>query len=114
MGQTKFSGPVVSTNGFTAGASGTQIKQIASGTVSVTVAALAAGAEADVDVTITGVAAGDAIQIVPTEAASETGLMISQPWVASANTVTIRMTNASGSSLTGSTANWTYLWFDLT
>jgi hypothetical protein len=76
--------------------------------VSVTVAAITAGAEADVDVTITGASLGDAIVIAPRDAAAETGLMWNA-WVSAANTVTIRMTNASGSTLTGSTSNWDYL-----
>lgn len=132
MAATHFSGPVVSTNGFTGaltgavtattvtastslavGSGGATIKAIKSGTVSVTVAALNDGAEADVDVTITGLAAGDAVLIFPTDAAAETGLYYNC-WVGGADTATIRMGNVKGSALTGSTANWTYLWFDLT
>lgn len=110
---THFKGPVVSTNGFQAGASGASISAINSGTVSVTVAALLAAAEADVDVTISGLAAGDAVVLMPPEAAMETGLMFNC-WVGAANTLSIRMTNASGSTLTGSTTDWTYLHLDLT
>lgn len=77
-------------------------------TVSVTVAALNAAAEADVDVTISGAKVGDSIVIAPRDAAAETGLMWNA-WVSATDTVTIRMTNASGSSLTGSTSNWDYL-----
>lgn len=76
--------------------------------VSVTVAALAAGAEADVDVTIAGAQVGDIVNIAPRDAAAEAGLMWNA-WVSAANTVTIRMTNASAGSLTGSTSNWDYL-----
>jgi hypothetical protein len=77
-------------------------------TVSVTVAAITAGAEADVDVTIAGAQVGDSVVIAPRDAAAETGIMWNA-WVSAANTVTIRMTNASGSTLTGSTSNWDYL-----
>jgi hypothetical protein len=78
------------------------------GTVSVTVAALTAASEADVDVTVTGAQVGDLVQIAPRDAAAETGLMTCA-WVSAANTVTVRMTNASGSTLTGSTSNWDYI-----
>jgi hypothetical protein len=113
MARTHFSGPVQSYNGFIAGTAGAEVKAILSGTVSVTISALSAAAEEDVDVTITGLAAGDIVTLMPPEAAMEAGVMFNC-WVGAANTLSIRITNASGSSLTGSTTSWTYLLHDLT
>jgi hypothetical protein len=44
----------------------------------------------------------------------ETGVGVLAVWVSAADTVKLRVTNASGSTLTGSTANWNYVWYDLT
>jgi hypothetical protein len=96
------------------GSGGATIKAIKTGTLAVTVTALADGAEEEYDLTVTGAAAGDIIIVHPTDAAAETGLAIIGAWVAGANTVTVRVSNVKGSGLTGSTASWPYLWFDLT
>ena len=87
---------------------GTQITKILKGTVAVTVAADLAAAEEDISVTIAGAAAGDTVIMTPLDAAMETGVGVLAAWVSAANTVKIRVTNASGSTLTGSTANWQY------
>lgn len=88
--------------------SGTAITKILKGTVSVTVAALTAASEADVTVTGTSSVAGDAVIITPPNAAAETGLGVALCWVPASGSITIRMSNFSGSTLTGSTSNWTY------
>lgn len=103
------SSSVIQAAGFKTGSSGTQLNLVKKGTVSVVVAALTAAAEADVSVTISGAAAGDIILMTPLDAAMETGLGIAAIWVSAANTVKIRMSNFSGSTLTGSTSNWSYL-----
>lgn len=127
MANTTFKGPVISQNGFTGNITGdvtattvaattsatvgggTAITRIQKSTVSVVVGTLAAAAEADVDVTVTGAAVGDSVVVTPLDATAETGLMW-QAWVASANTVTIRMTNLNDSAaLNGSTSNWQVL-----
>ena len=130
---THFKGPVISDNGFTGsvagavaattltastslavGAAGIAIKQIKSAAISVTVSALADAAEEDISLTITGVAAGDLVLLAPINAAMETGLAVIGAWVSAANTVKLRVSNVKGSGLTGSTANWNYVWYDLT
>ena len=108
MAATHFSGPVVSTNGFQV-ASGTILTGVLKGTVSVTVAAILAAAEADVEVSIANVAVGDSVQVNAPNASMETGLGVLAVWVSEAGKIKIRMTNASGSTLTGSTSDWTYL-----
>lgn len=114
---THFKGPVVSENGFVAGtaASAATVKAVNSGTVSVNPGTLAAGAELDISVTITGVAAGDIVQVMPPNAAAETGLSVALVWVSAANTVKIRVSNLNAvAALAGGAQSWTYLWTDLT
>ncbi len=96
------------------GSGGIAIKAIKSAAIEVIIPAALAAAEAEVTLTITGVAAGDLVQLAPIDAAMETGVGILAVWVSAANTVKLRITNASGSTLTGSTANWNYVWYDLT
>jgi hypothetical protein len=79
------------------------------GIIAVTVSALNAAAEEDISVTISGAAAGDVVMMTPLDAAMETGVGVLASWVSATNTVKIRVTNASGSQLTGSTSNWSYL-----
>lgn len=90
------------------GTSGTVITRVLKGTVSATVSALAAAAEEDVDVAFANAAAGDVVVVTPLEATAETGLTW-HAWVLSAGNLTLRFGNASGSSLTGSTSNWSVL-----
>lgn len=135
---THFKGPVVSENGFVGtisgsvsgpvaattlsastslavGASGVAVKQLNSGSVSVNPGTLAAGAELDISVTITGAAAGDIVQVMPPNAAAETGLSVALVWVSAADTVKIRVSNLNAvAALVGGAQNWTYLWHDLT
>lgn len=108
MGQSTFSGPVVSKAGFKAGTNGTTLSQITKGAIAVTVSTLAAAGEEDLDITITGAAVGDVIIVNPLEAAAEAGVSVSAVWISAADTLTIRVSNQSGSELTGSTANWNY------
>ena len=113
------SGAVAGTTGafttsVTIGSAGTAIKQVKAGTISVVLAATAAAAEEDVSLTITGVAAGDLVLLSPLNASMETGVATVACWVSAANTVKLRISNVHTSSLTGSTNDWTYVWFDLT
>ena len=124
---TTFKGPVVSQNGFTGaitgavtattvsastsatvGSTGTALTLVQKGVIAVTVAAGLAAAEEDISLTIAGAAAGDIVILTPLNAAMETGVGIAAVWVSAANTVKVRVSNFSGSTLTGSTANWQY------
>lgn len=130
MAGTHFTGAVTSTNGFVGslaattitastsaviGGSGATIKGIYSAAISVVVGTNAAAAEADVSLTITGVRAGDLVLLAPIDAAVETGVGICAVWVSANDTVKVRFTNLNAAlALNGSTANWNYVWFDLT
>lgn len=108
MGQSNLSGPLRSNAGFQAGADGSQIQAVYKASGSVTVPAIAAGAESDQTITVTGAQDGDAVSVSPPNAAAEAGLSWSA-WVSAANTVSIRLQNNSASPLSGSTANWSAL-----
>lgn len=71
--------------------------------VEVTVSALAAGAEEELTLTVSGAEVGDVAVASPSEALDEAGLCISSARVSAANTVKVRISNQSGSGLTGST-----------
>lgn len=88
---------------------GTALAKILKGVVSVTISALAAGALEDIEVTISGVAAGNSISVTPLLAAMEAGVSIVGAFYSDTNKIKIRVANLSGSSLTGSTSNFTYL-----
>ncbi len=98
----------VTVGGLKVASTGTLLTKVLKGTISVTVAALTAGAEADVSVTIAGAAAGDIVLMTPLDASMETGVSVGAIWVSAANTVKIRMSNLHSSTLTGSTALWSY------
>lgn len=100
---------------LTVGASGSAIKQIKTGTVAIDLADTADGdVSAAATATITGVAAGDIVIMVPPAADLTAGLMAGVTVVTSANTVSVRIVNGSGGNVNENSANWTYLWFDLT
>ena len=109
MGTSNITSDVVMTGGLTLGSGGSEVSKILKGTVAVTISALNAAAEEDVEVTVTGVAAGDAISVTPLAAAMETGVAIVGAWYSAANKIKIRFSNVHGSTLTGSTSNFTYL-----
>lgn len=129
MGQTRFSGPVVSAAGFTGDitgdveaaevaattsltvGSGTAITKMLQGTAQVIVGTVAADAEETKTITVTGAAVGDFAMVSPHDDADEDGLVVAAVWVSAADTVSIKIRNAdaSVSNLTGSTSNWTYL-----
>ncbi len=96
------------------GSGGIAIKGINKGTASVTIAADLAAAEEDITFNITGVAPGDLVVFSPLDASMETGVGTIATWVSAANQVTLRVSNFAGTTLTGSTQTWTYVWFDFT
>lgn len=104
-----LSSSMTSAGGIKVSSTGTLITKILKGTISVTLAAIAAAAEADVSLTISGAAAGDIVMLTPLNAAMETGVAIVGAWVSATDTVKVRVSNVHTSSLTGSTANWSYL-----
>lgn len=104
-----LSSSMTSAGGIKVSSTGTLITKILKGTISVTLAATAAAAEEDVSLTISGAAAGDIVMLTPLNAAMETGVAIVGAWVSATDTVKVRVSNVHTSSLTGSTANWSYL-----
>lgn len=116
MGKTRYSAiQTMTTDGLTVGSSGSTIKAIKTGTVSLNPASTDDGnVSAAFTGTITGVAAGDIVICVP-PAADLTALLMSGPAVVTAaNTISVRLVNGSGGTVDEDAASWTYLWFDLT
>lgn len=99
---------------LTVGSGGIAIKGIYSGTSSVVIAADAAAAEETLSFNISGIAPGDLVVFSPLNASMETGVGTVATWVSATDTVKLRISNFSGSSLSGSTGAWTYVWFDFT
>lgn len=94
MGATHLSGLNVGPNvAANAAGAGSSLSLIVKGSVSIDLPSIAAGAEADVSVTITGAAVGDNIIINPP--ALTAGLGLSYARVSAANTVILRVRNAS-------------------
>lgn len=90
------------------GSSATEVTRIEKGTIAVTLAASLAAAEEDVSLTIANATVGDMVIVTPLNASMETGVCICGAWVSANGTVKVRISNVSGSTLTGSTANWQY------
>lgn len=107
MGVSTFSGPIVSTAGFKAGASSQALTYIASGSVAVDPASIAALTSAETQVTITGAAVGD-IVVMNIPASLETGLIYSGVRVSAANTVQIRISNMTAAGVDGISRSWGY------
>lgn len=94
MAQTRFSGPVVSDNGFIAG-SGATITKVLSGSASLNFPSIAAAGQQDLTITVTGAATGD--EVIMALPAAPTAGLIFNAFVSAANTVTIRASNITAS-----------------
>lgn len=75
---------------------------------SVTVSALAAGAEEELTISDSDAEVGDVVAVSPSEALDEAGLSVSSARVSAAGTIKVRISNQSGGSLTGSTEDLYY------
>lgn len=94
------------------GSSGSTVKKIATGTGSVNLAEIAAGATGSGTFTVTGAASGDIVVVNPP--ALTTGLVFAGAAVTAANTVTVYAVNASAAAIDEAAATFRYLWVDLT
>lgn len=102
-------GSLSATGGLQAGSFGTLLTQIKKGTVSVDVTSLNTVTSADITVTLTGAATGDLVILHPPATAMTAGLLVCQAFVSAANTVKVRVYNASGETIDEAAATWTYL-----
>lgn len=120
MGTTHLSGDLAVGGALTAAtaapstsltvAGGTAITKILKLTCSGVVATTAAGATADITLTATGATAGDIVVVTPLNATVETEMEIVAAWVATTNSVKVRVRNNHASAaFTGSTSNWQVL-----
>lgn len=81
--------------------------------VAVDPASIAANASAETAVTILGLQVGDFV-VANVPASLETGLAFSGCRVSAADTLQLRLTNATGSGVDGASRTWQFLVFDLT
>lgn len=76
---------------------------------SVTVSALAAGAEEDLTITDADAAVGDVIAVSFDDAGMETGMSIAGAWVSAAGSIKVRISNLHTSGLTGGSRTIRYV-----
>jgi len=107
MSATHFSGPIVSTNGFTPGASAVGLTLVMKGTVAVDPAEIAGTTQAETEITIAGAATGDIVIMNP-PASLEAGLVYSHARVSATNTVQVGLANITGTPVNGADLTWTY------
>lgn len=107
MSATHFSGPIVSTNGFTPGASAVGLTLVMKGTVAVDPASLLTLTSNETSVTITGAATGDIVIMNP-PSTLESSLSFTGAYVSAADTVKVRITNHSAGTVDGASGTWTY------
>jgi hypothetical protein len=103
MANTTFSGPVISQNGFIVG-SGSTVSELAVATAALNFPSIATTASADLTITVTGAAVGD--YVVLALPASPAAGIVFNAFVSAANTVTIRASNITGSSVDPASATY--------
>jgi hypothetical protein len=105
---THFSGPISSTNGFTAGG-GTTVTYVQKGTVAADLASISTLDVGEITLTITGAVVGDAVIVNPVAAGLTTGLFIADARVSATDTVKVRVYNSTGGSVDEASQLWTYV-----
>lgn len=107
MANSHFSGPIISTAGFQAGANGSTVSFIKKGQVTIDIASISAGAVVESTVTITGAVAGDTVILNP-PAALEANVCYVGCFVSAADTVKMRVFNPTGGAIDPASASWEY------
>lgn len=79
------------------------------GSASITISALSAGTEEDLSITDSNVAASDVICASIINAGMETGVGVVAAWCSTAGTFKVRISNFSGSGLTGGATTLYYM-----
>jgi len=108
MSTTTFSGPVVSQNGF-AGSTGLTLTSVLGATGTLNFGSIATTASADLTITVAGAAVGDTVALA-LPAAPAAGIVFNA-FVSAANTVTVRASNITGSSVDPASASYSVLVF---
>ena len=87
---------------------GTAITKIVKGTIAIDPSSLTTFQVETLTLTITGAAVGDAVILTPAATGFTSGIMLSNPWVSSANAVKVTVLNATGGTLNESSATCDY------
>ncbi len=103
MSSTTFSGPVTSTNGFIVG-SGSTMTELTAATAALNFGSIATTASADLTITVTGAAVGDFV-VMALPAAPTAGIVFNA-FVSAADTVTVRASNITASSVDPASATY--------
>lgn len=100
---TTFSGPIVSTGGFTAG-SGLKLTAVLGASAALNFASIATTASEDLTITVAGAAVNDAVSLgLP---AAPTAGLVFNAFVSATNTVTVRASNITGSAVDAASATY--------
>ena len=100
---TTFSGPIVSTGGFTAG-SGLKLTAVLGASAALNFASIAAAASEDLTITLAGASVNNVVSLgLP--AAPAAGLVFNA-FVSAANTVTVRASNITGVAVDAASATY--------
>lgn len=110
MSTTTFSGPVVSQNGFS-GSTGLTLTSVLGATATLNFGSIATTASADLTITVTGAAVGNTVALA-LPAAPAAGIVFNA-FVSAANTVTVRATNVTGSSVDPASASYSVVVFQV-
>ena len=107
---TTFSGPIISTNGFTAG-TGLTVTNVLGASATLNFASIAAAASEDLTITVTGANANNVVALgLP--AAPAAGLVFNA-FVSAADTVTVRASNITGSAVDAASATYSAVVFQV-
>lgn len=112
MGYTRLTRGRVLIGGFNSG-SGSDVKKVATGAVSLDPGSIATVTRGTVTFTLTGAAAGDAVIMVPPATLNDDLLFVGAR-VTAADTVTVYLYNPTAGAIDDGPLSWTYLFFDLT
>lgn len=107
MGDTHFSGAVVSEGGIKAGSGGTEITKIKKYTKTIDPASVAADTVASEDFTVSGLATGDVVVVNP----GINTIGVAGAYVSAADTLTVIFVNPTGSAIDPASSDWTILAF---
>lgn len=103
MSTTTFSGPVVSQNGFS-GSTGLTLTSVLGASATLNFGSIATTASADLTITVAGAAVNNTV-VLGLPASPAAGIVFNA-FVSAANTVTVRATNVTGSSVDPASATY--------
>jgi len=109
MARTRFSGPIVSDNGFIAGSGSTSLTKILTASAALDFPSISAASQSDLTIAVPGAAVNDEVSIgLP---AAPTAGLVFNAFVSAADTVTVRATNITASPINPASATFAVIVF---